>query len=254
MFQGESFGFRVNPYDHSGAFKGASGGIQMTRTSHAALLSVGMLLASGVSALTISFDDLAAGTTLSTQYAAMGVTFSPNAFSGSGSSSSGANWATNTDMTVVSLVTGTLGVDYGALGTPSLVSNNILHNFSNWQSIENGDPSFRIDLTTPASAVSVTFAGVGGMTNAPDTRIFAYAGSTLLGSVAGSLADASVGQLTLSFAAPGITRIAVAPGSFNDWVGVDNIVITAAAVPEPGAWILTLLGLAALTVKRRWPA
>jgi hypothetical protein len=227
----------------------------MTRTAHVALLSAGLLLATDASGFTINFDDLAAGATLSTQYASQGVIFSPNAFSGSGSSSSGVDWATNSDMTIVSIDTGTLGVDYGALGSPSLVSANILHNFSNWQYVEDGDPSFLITLAMPASAVSITFAGVGGAALAPDTRIFAYAGSTLLGTVAASLPDDNVAQLTLSFSAPGITRIAVAPGSFDDWVGVDNIVITPATTPVPTVSSLTLLGLAAawFISRRRQP-
>lgn len=223
----------------------------MTRTLHVALLGAGLSLAIETGAQTINFDDLAAGTTLGAQYAGLGVVFTPNAFSGSGSSSSGSDWATNTDMTIVSLDTGTLGIDYGALGVPSLVSKNILHHFLNWETKEDGDASFRIDLSTPASSVSVTFAGVGGNSLAPDSRIFAYAGSTLLDSRAGSLPDDLVGQLTLTITAPGITRIAVAPGSFDDWVGVDNIVITTAAIPEPEVWSLTLLGLAATWCARR---
>jgi hypothetical protein len=229
-------------------------GIQMTRMVHAALLSVALLLATDASGFTINFDDLVPGVTLSTQYASLGVIFSPNAFSGSGSSSSGVDWATNTDMTIVSIVTGTLGVDYGALGSPSLVSANILHHFLNWQHLEDGDPSFLITLAMPASAVSIDFAGIGGAALAPDTRIFVYAGSSLLGTVAASLPDDNVGQQTLRFSAPGITRIAVAPGSFDDWVGVDNIVITPAAtvpMPEPTVCSLTLLGLAAAWFIRR---
>jgi MYXO-CTERM domain-containing protein len=224
----------------------------MKRTRHSALLGAGLLLAAAASAQTINFDDLAAGATLGTQYAAMGVLFSANAFSGTGSSSSGSDWATNTDMTIVSIDTGELGLDYGALGVPSLVSKNILHHFLNWQTLEDGDASFRIDLGKPASSVSVTFAGIGGMSSAPDTRIFAFAGSTLLGTVAGALPNDQVGQLTLTFTGAGITRIAVAPGSFDDWVGVDNIVITPAVViPEPEVWSLTLLGLAAIASARR---
>ncbi|MBV9889625.1 MAG: PEP-CTERM sorting domain-containing protein [Rhizobacter sp.] len=224
----------------------------MKRTLLPVFLGTGLLLACAAGAQTINFDDLAAGTTLGNQYASLGVTFAANAFSGPGSSSSGMPWATNTDMTIVSIDTGTLGIDYGALGTPSLVSKNILQNFLNWETVEDGDPSFNINLAKPATSVSVTFAGVGGQSAAPDTRIFAYAGSTLLGTRAGSLPDDNVGQLTLSFSGSGITRVAVAPGSFDDWVGVDNIVITpTAAVPEPEILPLTLLGLATIVWTRR---
>jgi hypothetical protein len=225
----------------------------MKRTLLPVLLGAGLLLACTAGAQTIDFDDLAPGTTLGTQYASLGVTFAANAFSGPGTSSSGMRWATNTDMTIVSTDTGTLGVEFGALGVPSLVSSNILHHFLNWETVENGDPSFNILLDNPASSVSVTFAGVGGQSAAPDTRIFVYAGSTLVATRAGSLPDDNVGQLTLSYSGSGITRVAVAPGSFDDWVGVDNIVITPTveAVPEPETWALTLLGLATFVWARR---
>ncbi len=227
-------------------------GLQMKLSRLSVLLGTGLLLACTAAAQTINFDDLAPGTTLGSQYAGLGVTFAANAFSGPGSSSSGVSWATNTDMTIVSIDTGVLGVDFGALGVPSLVSKNILQHFLNWETLEDGDPSFNILLANPAQAVSVTFAGVGGQAAAPDTRIFVYAGSTLLATRAGSLPDDNVGQLTLSYVGTGITRVAVAPGSFDDWVGVDNIVITpAAVVPEPEAWALTLLGLAAIAWSRR---
>ena len=228
-----------------------SSALRAQRTVPAALLGAGLLLASNAnaSALTINFDELTPGVTLNSQYASEGVLFSPNAFTGIGSSSSGLDWATNTDMTIVSIVTGTLGVDYGALGAPSLVSGNILHNFSNWQYEEDGDPSFLMSLAEPASAVSITFAGLGGAL-ASDTRMFVYSGSSLLGIVAASGAGDDVGQLTLSFAAPAITGVAVAPGSFLDWVGVDNIVIS--QVPEPQTVWLMLSGLAgAWSVRRR---
>ena len=224
----------------------------MRRMHPSALLGAGLLLAAAASAQTINFDELAVGETLATQYAGMGVVFSANAFSGTGSSSSGVDWATNTDMTIVSIDTGELGLDFGALGVPGLVSGNILHHFDNWQSLEDGDPSFWITLANPASSVSVTFAGIGGMSAAPDTRIFAYAGTTLLGTEAGSLPNDQVGQLTLTFTGTGITRIGVAPGSFDDWVGVDRVVITQIGViPEPEIWSLTLLGLAVVAWARR---
>jgi len=225
-----------------------SSGLRAQRVVPGVLLGVGVLLASNASALTITFDELTPGVTLNSQYASVGVLFSPNAFSGSGSSSSGVDWATNTDMTIVSIVTGTLGVDYGALGAPSLVSGNILHYFSNWQYEEDGDPSFLMSLAEPASAVSMTFAGLGGAL-ASDTRMFVYSGSSLLGIVAASGAGDDVSQMILSFAAPGITSVAVAPGSFLDWVGVDNIVVTPVAEP-PTVW-LALAGLAAAWYLRR---
>ncbi|MFS0737355.1 PEPxxWA-CTERM sorting domain-containing protein [Sphingomonas sp. 1P06PA] len=193
--------------------------------------AVAALPAAPASAVLINFDDLAEGTTLSTQYAAQGVTFSPNAFSGAGGPTG--DWATNTDMTIVSAS----GSDVGGLGTPSLVSGNLLRSFNGWLG-EDGDASFAIDFTAAASAVSLDFAGV---TTPSSTQIFAYNGSTLIGSVAGSTG----GQFTLSFAAPSITRLVVTPGDFFDWVGVDNLNFTLAAgpaVPEPASWALMIGG------------
>ncbi len=188
-------------------------------------------------ATTITFDNLAAGTTLSTQYA--GVVFSPNAFSGAGAPDG--NWATNTDMTVVSAT----GSDVGALGTPSLVSGNILRSFTGWTN-ENGDPSFRISFASAIDSFSADFAGVD---TPADVRLFAYNGSSLLGTVVGS----STGQFTLSFAAPRITSLVVTPGDFLDYVGVDNIRYQAAvtAVPEPSQFALMSFGIAALAWARR---
>lgn len=205
-----------------------------------AAAATGLLLAAGtVSAETLTFEDLAAGTVLSNQYAAQGVVFSANAFSGAGSSSSAQDWATNTDMTVVS----STGTDVGGLGTPSLVSGNILRSFSGWLG-EDGDPSFTISFATPITAISVDFAGVS---TGADVRLFAFNGTTALGSAVGS----STGQFTLSLGGGALmTHVVVTPGSFNDWVGVDNISFTA-AVPEASTYAMMGLGLALLAFKRR---
>jgi len=183
-------------------------------------------------AAVITFDNLSVGTTLSTQYA--GVVFSANAFSGAGAPDG--NWATNTDMTVVSAT----GSDVGALGLPSLVSGNVLRSFNGWTN-ENGDPSFRISFASAIDSFSADFAGVD---TPADVRLFAYNGSSLLGTVVGS----STGQFTLSFAAPRITSLVVTPGDFLDYVGVDNIRYEAAIapVPEPGTLALMSLGVVAL--------
>jgi hypothetical protein len=198
-------------------------------------------------ALTIDFDVLPPGTVLGSQYAAFGVVFVPNAFTGPGSSSSGEPWATNTDLTVVSLDSGTLGIDYGALGGPPLVSGNIVRRYAHWP-LEDGDPSFAIHLATPAASVSVTFAGIGGAALAPDVRLFAFAGSVPVGSAAGALPGFGVGQLTLEVSGGGITRVAVAPGGYYDWVAFDRVVVTpvgepaTAALLAAGAAMLALLG------------
>lgn len=79
-----------------------------------------MLAAGQACSTTLNFEDLAEGSTLSTQYAASGVTFIANAFSGPGGPV--AQWASNTDMTITA-------VDLGGLGGPSLVSTKLLHSY-----------------------------------------------------------------------------------------------------------------------------
>lgn len=215
----------------------------MTQRASFAILASGLLLAaSQASATTLTFEDLVAGTVLSNQYAALGATFSPNAFSGPGSSSSGETWATNTDMTIVS----STGPDVGGLGAPALVSGNVLHSFNGWLA-EDGDPSFKITFAGTATGFSAAFAGVSVPA---DVSLFAYNGAALVGSVSGT----TTGQFVLSYAGP-VTSMAIRPGSFNDWVGVDNITYTVAAVPEPGTYaMMGLMGLALLAFKRRQQA
>lgn len=125
----------------------------------------------------------------------------------------------------------------------ALVSGNILHSFSGWL-VENGDPSFRISFTTPVNAFSATFAGVS---TAADVTLYVYNGASLLGSVSG----AGTGQFMLSFAAASITAVAVRPGTFDDWVGVDDISFTPLPVPEPGTYLLMALGISLIAFRLR---
>ena len=214
----------------------------MTKSARAALATGLMLAAFQANAETLTFDDLAVGTVLSNQYAALGASFSANAFTGPGSSTSGENWATNTTMDIASVD----GNDVGGLGAPPLVSGNLLRGFSGWLN-ENGDPSFRITFASAATNFSAAFAGVF---TGPDVRLFVYNGSNLLGTVAGA-PGASTGQFTLSYSAGPFTSVVVTPGSFDDWVGVDNISYTLAPVPEAGTWAMMGLGLSALALLRR---
>jgi hypothetical protein len=185
----------------------------------------------------ITFDELAEGALLSTQYSALGVTFTANAFSGPGSSSSNQPWASNTDMTVTA-------TELGGLGGPALVSGNVLHSFNGWLA-EDGDASFWVNFTAAVSSVSMDFAGIG---RPADVQLFAYNGATLLGVVSAS----GGGQQTLGYSAASITKVAVTPGSYDDWVGVDNLKFSPAApVPEPASYALLTLGLFALLAKRR---
>lgn len=206
------------------------------------MLAAGVLMAAQASAVTLTFDDLAVGAVLSTQYSVLGATFTPNFFSGPGSSNSGEPWASNTDMTIVSA-----NVNGGAIyGAPSLVSGNVLRSFANFDS-EDGDASFLISFSDPVTSVSATFASV---TFPEDVTLWAYSGSTLLGTVSGT----SQGQFVLTITGANITRVAVRPGSFDDYVAVDNIVF--APIPEPGTYGMMALGLLGigLLMRRRQQA
>ncbi|MBI4890447.1 MAG: PEP-CTERM sorting domain-containing protein [Acidobacteria bacterium] len=146
-------------------------------------------------------------------------------------------------MTIVS----STGGDVGGLGLPALVSGNILRSFSGWLS-EDGDPSFQISFATPVTDFSATFAGIS---TASAVRVFSYNGSTLLDTAA---AVAGTGQQVISVSGVGlITSVKVTPGSFDDWVGVDNIAFTpseSAPVPEPSTFVAMALGLTVVSLSR----
>ena len=210
------------------------------KASFALVASSLVLAASQASATTLTFENLAAGTTLSNQYAALGATFSANAFTGPGTSTSGKPWSALTDMTIVS----STGADVGGLGTPAgLVSGNILHSFSGWLAETDGDPSFKITFSGLVTGFSVAFAGVS---TAVDVTVYSYNGATLVNTVSGS----STGQFVLSYAGP-LTSVAIRPGSYNDWVGVDNVSYTLAPVPEASTYAMMGAGLALLAFRRR---
>ena len=195
--------------------------------------------------ITFDADDpiggLAEGDTLGNQYAAYGVTFAPNPFSGPGGPVT--NWATNTDMTIVS----SEGFNVGGVGSPPLVSGNVLHSYIGWAE-ENGDPSFAAYFSQGVSSFSADFAGVFF----PDSVVlYVYNGATLLGTANSTV---ETGQFTLSFSsATPITSVVINNGAFDDWVGVDNITFTTAvsAVPEPSTYAMFGLGLGLLGLAGR---
>lgn len=210
------------------------------------MLGLGLGSIAPAQAALITFDagdpigGLAAGTILSNQYAGIGVTFSPNAFTGA-SGGPGGTWATNTGMRI--------GTDFGDVGTPVLNSGNGLRLLSDWLN-ENGDPSFRATFSNPISSLSAVFFGIAAPAS---TRLFAY------DSLGGLLATATAptltqGQslLTVSSSSP-IASVVFTPGDFRDWVGVDNIEFTPAqAIPTPMLLPgLIGMGVAALRQRRR---
>ena len=185
---------------------------------------------------TINFDQDALGnniadlTTVSNQYAAWGVNFTPNAFAGG-------SWATNTGMTATS-------TDVGGGYNPSL--GNIMHAFGDWLN-EDGDPSFLISFSTGITSFEMDVIGDTGGLDGLQTfvALFAADGTTVV-----DIFDASGigGVERIGGALSGTAYFAaVAHGDFLDWVGVDNITYT--EVPAPGA--LALVGLAGVFAGRR---
>jgi PEP-CTERM motif len=211
------------------------------------------LAAANASAVTITFDELASGVTLSNQYAALGAVFSPNGFSGANPNPpAGRTWATNTDMTVVNLDSN----GSATYGTPLLVKGNVFHAFGSSNSPtgwlnENGDPSFKVSFSTPVNTFSADFAGVAGFVGTgSDVSIYAFNGATLLGRVNGQ--EGRAGQFTLSFSAASITSVVLTPGSAGDYVAVDNINFTpVTTVPEASTYAMMALGLGLLAWRRR---
>lgn len=179
---------------------------------------------------TLTFEDLTAGDTLSNQYAAQGVVFSPDPLLASG-----------TDMTVVD----SGGGDVGGLGTPALVSGNIIHSFDGWLG-EGDDANVLATFSTPVSSVSVDFAG---MASDDVTGLAIYdSADTLIDSVFLLAGD---GQATASLSSTtDIYSAVVFPGEFFDWVGWDNFSYTQVNIPEPTT-LGALAAIGAIALRRR---
>ncbi len=158
---------------------------------------------------------LTVGAVLGAQYqATTGAVFTANGFTGAGGPNG--DWATNTDTTIVD----SAGGDVGGLGTPALVSGNVLRSFNGWLA-EDGDSSIRVTFDLPVSTFSATFCGIA---TAASTRVFAFDASNNLLTTSTA---AGTGQqvVTVANATP-IKSVVLTTGDFFDWVGVDNITFT----------------------------
>lgn len=206
------------------------------------LLPLGFLLvASAAHAELITFDGLASGTTLSNQYT--GVTFAAGTggLSVPNSTTTIEGFATNTSLTVMPLSIANTATAAAPL------SGGVLHSRAGWIS-ENGDPVFTITFANPITAFSLDFGSV----DVPrDSVIYAYT-ATGTSAIASTKAVAAGGlNQTVSLSnLVGVTRIAVTPGSYGDYVAVDNVRYTT-AVPEPATMAALGLGALALVKRRR---
>lgn len=199
----------------------------------AALALATMAGTASAAVYTMTFDTDAAGNAiaegamLSTQYSAWGVSAS-----NVGAPPFGSGWASNSSLQITA-------TDIGG-GVTAPISGKLLHSFGGWLS-ENDDPFIRMAFSTGINSIAADF---GGMSDYAASGIYAYNGATLVGQVNGTAS----GTQHLSLSGVGtITNIIIVPGTFGDWVGVDNISFN--TVPTPGA--AALLGLGGLIVGRR---
>lgn len=187
---------------------------------------------------TMTFDTdaagnaIAEGATLSTQYAAWGVSVSNSGAPGFGAPYYG--WASDGLSSLQITAT-----DIGG-GVTAPISGKLLHSFGGWLS-EDGDPYIRMSFSTGIDSIAADF---GGMSYPSSSGIYAYNGATLVGQVNGTVTNTE--HLSLSGVGT-ITSIVLVPGDFGDWVGIDNVTFN--TVPTPGA--AALLGLGGLIVGRR---
>lgn len=177
-----------------------------------------------------SGNAIASGATIAGQYSGWGFAYTPNPFSGGA-------WATNTGMTATS-------TDVG--GGYSAAHKNVLHSFSSDWLAEDGDPDFLITSTNLFDSVKMTF--VGDSSGASGFGVY-DAGGNLLASIFVPVTANSVDD-TVSLSGFGLGKfIAVLPGSFGDWVAVDDVMVN--VVPEPTSFIVVGIGVAAVALRRR---
>ena len=196
-------------------------------------------------ATVISFDDgaVAAGSTLSTQYASEGVIFAPGGGSYTGvvnPPSTSVGFATNTDLTISTFES--------SLGEGAPLSGLVLRSDVNFGN-ENGDPVFTMTFNAPVTSLSVDF---GDVKNAFQGSPALFAVETSGEAVSIALAPNTKNGTSTAVGLPaGVTTIVVVPGTHNDFVAVDNMTYTLVPVPEPTTVAASLAGFGLLAVVLR---
>lgn len=220
-----------------------------TARSLAAVLAAAAVAAfsTGASAdvRTMDFDSdawgapIAAGTPFAMQYAAWGVGVSANPYSGPNTSGAANLWATNTDLTI--------STDAGV--TARTGSGNMLHSLTGWLS-EDGDPSFELTFLYRIDSISAVFTGIA-------------TGDSFAGMIAYDDEDQVLAEVRVTNPAQGgaftqtlsltnlgaVSRVVFVPGTFDDWIGIDDIAFGDAVVPTPGA--AALMGIGSIVLLRR---
>lgn len=208
----------------------------------AAISAVGT--AASARATSITFDDglVASGATLANQYASLGVTFAPGGGSITGvinPAGTTQGFATNVDMTIGPI----------EIGSAAPLSGLALRTYNGYNA-ENGDPVFTMTFSSPISLLSLDFGSVS--TSAGQAAVFAVNPATGTAVTVGFEPSAANGTVTATGLPTGTRTIIVVPGTYNDYVAIDNLNFT--VVPEPTTVAMSLFGagvLGVMMVRRR---
>jgi hypothetical protein len=207
----------------------------------AVAVSCMLVSASHAATTTIDFSadgagtPLAAGTTIASQYASIGVTFVGSAFA---DPLDPANpFATNTDMKLA-----VSGGDVPAGAVIPSGAGNFLHAYTGWTQ-EDGESNFAILFDTRITSFSMdVYDDRVGL-----TQLFAIDGDNIVDlAQTASSTTANPQTITVSKAA-GFDAVGVVLGSNVDWVAVDNLRFT--SVPEPTSMLA--IGSLAFAISRR---
>lgn len=202
--------------------------------------------AAAADATTITFDDgaVTAGSLLSNQYASQGVTFAAGGgqYQGVVNPPSGSDFATNTDLTVSQFS--------ASLGEATPLSGLVLRSEAGFNK-EDGNPVFTITFSSSLATLSLDF---GDVTTDYNFQAAIFALQSNGNAVPIALEPGTQNGTATAVGIPtGVNKIIVVPGASDDFVAVDNLNFTFAAVPEPTPLAASFVGLVllALVWKRR---